>query len=143
MAAGGGGAPVFATNQPILEIIANRFNEARDLNKAGAWKQLQRDLMAASPFIVPQIIPYKDLIAIVSDIEKEIKGTTAQAGRSNEELLAAFLSGDQREEGIPISEEQVVTMLERDDLDNDGIIGEADTTRTGPSKVADALNDSD
>lgn len=50
--------------------------------------------MNASPFLVPILLPYKDLISIVAEIEKEIKGSTAQAGKSNEELLADFLSGN-------------------------------------------------
>jgi hypothetical protein len=84
----------FTASSNILETIAQRFNSARELQKAGAWKQLQTDLMNASPFICPALIPYKDLIQIVADIEKEIKGSSSsQAGKSNEELLADFLSG--------------------------------------------------
>jgi len=49
--------------------------------------------MNASPHIVPILIPYKDLLSVVAEIEKEIKGSNAQAGRSNEELLTDFLSG--------------------------------------------------
>ena|SRR2546423_4006355 len=84
----------FTASSNILETIAARFNAARELQKAGAWKQLQTDLMNASPFICPALIPYKDLIQIVADIEKEIKGTSSsQTGKSNEQLLADFLSG--------------------------------------------------
>jgi len=50
--------------------------------------------MNASPFICPTLIPYKDLIQIVADIEKEIKGSSSnQTGKSNEELLSDFLNG--------------------------------------------------
>ena len=84
---------LFATADNILKKIADRFNLAREEGKVQAWRQLQRDLMDASPFIVPIFIPYKDLIQIVADIEKEIKGSTSQAGKSNEELLADFLAG--------------------------------------------------
>lgn len=90
----------FTTSDNILQVIAQRWDKARELNKVGAFRQLQRDLMNAAPYIVPNIIPYKDLIGIVTDLEKEIKGSTAQVGRSNEELLASFLSG---KDGIPIS----------------------------------------
>ena len=84
----------FTASSNILQDIAARFNAARELQKAGAWKQLQTDLMNASPFICPNLIPYKDLIQIVADIEKEIKGTSSsQTGKSNEQLLADFLNG--------------------------------------------------
>src|SRR2546423_1525833 len=39
----------FTASSNILETIAARFNAARELQKAGAWKQLQTDLMNASP----------------------------------------------------------------------------------------------
>lgn len=84
----------FTSGNDVLKTIAQRFNLARIDGKVGAWRQFQRDLMDASPFIVPVIIPYKDLISIVSDIEKEIKGSNAIAGKSNEELLASFLKGE-------------------------------------------------
>lgn len=71
----------------------DKFVELREQQKVGAWKQLQSDLMRAAPFIVPHIIPLKDVIQIAADIEKEIKGSTAQVGRSNEELLSNFLNG--------------------------------------------------
>src|SRR5438445_2219192 len=87
------GSPFTATDN-ILKAIADRFNAAREFQKAGAWKQLQTDLMNASPFICPTLIPYKDLIQIVADIEKEIKGSSSnQTGKSNEELLSDFLNG--------------------------------------------------
>lgn len=78
----------------ILQTIADRFTSARSLQKAEAWRQLQMDLMNASPFLVPHLLPLKDLIGIVSEIEKEIKGGTAHQGKSNEEIMADFLSGD-------------------------------------------------
>jgi len=83
----------FTASSNILETIATRFNIAREQARSGAWKQLQTDLMNASPFICPALIPYKDLIQIVADIEKEIKGASSQIGKSNEELLANFLNG--------------------------------------------------
>lgn len=90
----------FSQSDNILQVIGKRWNEARDLNKAGAFRQLQRDLMTASPFLCPTLIPYKDLIQIVTDLEKEIKGSSSQVGKSNEELLANFLSSGNL---IPIS----------------------------------------
>jgi hypothetical protein len=78
----------------VLQTIADRFTAARTLQKSEAWRQLQMDLMQASPFLVPVIIPYKDLISIVSDIEKEIKGGIGHQGKSNEEIMADFLSGE-------------------------------------------------
>lgn len=83
----------FVSGEGVLKTIADRFNAAREQNKVGAWRQFQKDLMNASPFLVPHLLPYKDLISIVSDIEKEIKGSNSTVGRSNEELLALFLSG--------------------------------------------------
>lgn len=83
----------FTSGEGVLKTLADRFNAAREIGKVGAWRQFQRDLMDASPFLVPHLLPYKDLITIVSDIEKEIKGSNATAGRSNEEILADFLSG--------------------------------------------------
>jgi len=77
----------------VIGYIFNRFNEVRELNKMGAWRQFQRDLGTAAPFIVPQLIPLKDLIAASAEIEDEIKGSSSQVGKSNEELLASFLSG--------------------------------------------------
>lgn len=56
---------------------------------------MQTDLMNAMPYLVPVIIPLKDLLNLVADIEKEIKGSTVQAGKSNEELLREYLSGSQ------------------------------------------------
>lgn len=102
--AGPGGVPASGSNTPqsslftssdnILKTIADRFIAARDLQKAGAWRQLQRDLMEATPYICPVIIPYKDAIQLIADIEKELKGTSQQTGRSNEEILASFLAGN-------------------------------------------------
>ena len=83
----------FLTGDHILKAIMDKFVELREQQKVGAWKQLQSDLMRAAPFIVPHIIPLKDVIQIAADIEKEIKGSTAQVGRSNEELLSDFLNG--------------------------------------------------
>jgi len=83
----------FTASSNILQDIAARFNYARETQKVGAWKQLQTDLMNASPFICPVLIPLKDLINIAQDIEKEIKGANTQVGKSNEELLADFLNG--------------------------------------------------
>lgn len=84
----------FTASSNILQDIAARFNAARELSKASAWRQIQTDLMNASPFICPGLIPYKDLLSAVAEIEKEIKGTSSsQTGKSNEELLASFLSG--------------------------------------------------
>jgi len=77
----------------VLKIIANRFNEARSLGKVGAWRQLQGDLMNAMPIIVPAIIPLKDLLNLVADIEKEIKGASPHVGKSEKEHLRDFLSG--------------------------------------------------
>lgn len=94
--ASGSNAPatsLFTSSDNILKTIADRFIAARDLQKAAAWRQLQRDLMEATPYICPAIIPYKDAIQLVADIEKELKGTSQQTGRSNEEILASFLSG--------------------------------------------------
>ena len=87
------GRSIFTSADNVLKTIADRFNAAREEGKVVAWRQLQKDLMDASPWIVPVFIPYKDLIQIVADIEKEIKGTTSSVGRSNEEILADFLSG--------------------------------------------------
>lgn len=97
-------ASPFEGSDNILKTIADRFIAARDLQKAPAWRQLQRDLMEASPYICPVIIPYKDLIQLVADIEKELKGTTQQTGRSNEEILASFLSGGDEIPVPPIPE---------------------------------------
>lgn len=83
----------FTASSNILQDIAARFNYARETQKVGAWKQLQTDLMNASPFICPVLIPLKDLINIAQDIEKEIKGANTQVGKSNEELLSDFLNG--------------------------------------------------
>lgn len=84
---------IFTSADNILKKIAERFNEARENGKVQAWRQFQRDLMDASPYIVPHLIPYKDLVQLCADIEKEIKGSTSQVGKSNEELLAEFLTG--------------------------------------------------
>jgi hypothetical protein len=84
----------FKDSDNILQAIADRFVDARKHQKVAAWRQLQIDLMHASAFICPVMIPYKDLISIVSDIEKEIKGATEQVGKSNEEIMASYLSGE-------------------------------------------------
>lgn len=96
------GAPVFTTADNILKKIADRFNQAREEGKVQAWRQFQRDLMEASPYLVPIFIPYKDLVQLCADIEKEIKGSTVQAGKSNEEVLADFLNGGSSLEGVQI-----------------------------------------
>jgi len=90
----------------------DKFVELREQQKVGAWKQLQSDLMRAAPFIVPHIIPLKDVIQIAADIEKEIKGSTAQVGRSNEELLADFLNGGS---SIPIDNTNISSIVEARD----------------------------
>ena len=94
----------FSQSSNILKTIADRFNAIRETNRAGAWRQFQKDLMDASPFICPTTIPYKDLISVVADIEKEIKGSSSVIGKSNEELLAEFLNGGG---SIPVREEPV------------------------------------
>ena len=108
----------FLTGDHILKAIMDKFVELREQQKVGAWKQLQSDLMRAAPFIVPHIIPLKDVIQIAADIEKEIKGSTAQVGRSNEELLADFLNGG---DSIPIDKGKISSIVEGRD-------GESPTT---------------
>ena len=98
----------FLTGDHILKAIMDKFVELREQQKVGAWKQLQSDLMRAAPFIVPHIIPLKDVIQIAADIEKEIKGSTAQVGRSNEELLADFLNGG---DSIPIDNSKISSIV--------------------------------
>lgn len=77
----------------ILSIIGERWTDAREDNSAGAWRQLLADLMESIPFLVPSIIPLKDLLSTAADIEDRIKGTTARAGKSNDELMIDFLNG--------------------------------------------------
>jgi hypothetical protein len=77
----------------ILQVIGSRFVEARALQKAEAWRQLQTDLMMAAQFLCPTIIPLKDLLAAAREIEDFVKGSTGQVGRSNEELMEEFLNG--------------------------------------------------
>lgn len=83
--------------------------------------------MAATPFICPHIIPYKDAISIISEVEKEIKGSNAQVGKSNEELMADFLTG-----GSALSVDIIPPVPEG--LDNDGRlqIGEEGTEPSIP-----------
>jgi hypothetical protein len=110
----------FKQSDNILQTIADHFVEARKLQKAEAWRQLQVDLMHASPFICPGVIPYKDLISIVSEIEKEIKGGTSQAGKSNEEIMADFLSG---QGSLVVAQADLAPDLARDkSLDTSAII---------------------
>lgn len=122
----GEGARVFSTADNILKKIADRFNEAREIGKVQAWRQFQRDLMEASPYIVPIFIPYKDLVQLCADIEKEIKGSTSQVGKSNEELLADFLSGGASlPDNIATPPAPVDYNLE-ESLDTSAIVGEVD-----------------
>jgi len=86
--AGGVTAPL------LLQDIGKRFTEARKLNKPEAWRQLQADLMHNSYILCPAILGYKDLITTVREIEDFMKGSVGQVGRSNEEVLAEFLSGE-------------------------------------------------
>lgn len=102
----------FTASSNILQDIAARFNYARETQKVGAWKQLQTDLMNASPFICPVLIPLKDLINIAQDIEKEIKGANTQVGKSNEVLLSEFLNG---EGDIKVKLDNSVRIEERDE----------------------------
>jgi hypothetical protein len=120
------GASIFTSSDNVLKKIADRFNEAREIGKVQAWRQFQRDLMDASPYIVPLLIPYKDLVQLCADIEKEIKGSTSQAGKSNEELLADFLSGGASlPENIPVPLAPVDYSLE-ESLDTSDIVGKVD-----------------
>ena len=117
----------FLTGDHILKAIMDKFVELRENQKVGAWKQLQSDLMRAAPFIVPHIIPLKDVIQIAADIEKEIKGSTAQVGRSNEELLSDFLNGG---DAIKIG------------LDRGSIVGERDEESATTSPASDVAGTS-
>lgn len=122
----GEGARVFSTADNILKKIADRFNEAREIGKVQAWRQFQRDLMEASPYIVPIFIPYKDLVQLCADIEKEIKGSTSQVGKSNEELLADFLAGGASlPDSIPVPAAPIDYNLE-ESLDTSDIVGAVD-----------------
>jgi hypothetical protein len=40
------------------------------------------------------VLPYKDLIGALKDIEEFCKGSVGSVGRSNEEIIAEFLRGD-------------------------------------------------
>lgn len=121
-----GQGAVFSTADNILKKIADRFNEAREIGKVQAWRQFQRDLMEASPYIVPIFIPYKDLVQLCADIEKEIKGSTSHVGKSNEELLADFLSGGASlPENIATPSAPVDYNLE-ESLDTSDIVGAVD-----------------
>ena len=117
------GASIFASSDNILKTIAQRFKAAREIGKVGAWRQLQSDLMDAMPYVVPIFIPLKDIIQLCADIEKEIKGSTSQAGRSNEEILADFLGGGESLSTIPIPMAPIDYDL-KETLDTSDIVGE-------------------
>lgn len=82
----------------ILQTIGQRFVHARALNRPESWRQLQSDLMTNSDKLVPGFMAYKDLITACREIEDFIKGTSGQVGKSNEELLGAYLRGGSIEE---------------------------------------------
>lgn len=44
--------------------------------------------------LCPTTLPLKDLLTAVREIEDFIKGSSGQAGRSNEEIMRDFLQGD-------------------------------------------------
>lgn len=116
----------------ILQTIGQRFTEARKEQKAEAWRQLQSDLMNNAHWLCPVIIPLKDLIAAAREIEEFVKGSTGQVGRSNEELMAEFLSGGGNlAEGVPnpIPEEELsVPFKVEQALDNGSIISKVPET---------------
>ena len=82
------------SNSPnVFQVIGQRFVDARKLQKAEAWRQLQEDLMLAAPFLCPGLMSFKDLLGAAREIEDFVKGATGKAGRSNEELMQEFLNG--------------------------------------------------
>lgn len=116
-----------AAGPSVLQVISERFVAATELNRVEAWRQLQKDIMLAAPVICPAIIPYKDLLGAVADIEGKVKGSTGMAGKSNEEIMADFLSGSG---SLVITQMDIGPDLERDKISD---IIEIDGGANGPA----------
>jgi len=117
-------------NANILQILGERFVSARKEQKAEAWRQLQSDLMLSASYICPLYVPFKDLLTAAREIEEFIKGSTGHAGKSNEELMANFLTGGdaipvhltklEPPEGIDLATVSIEDTLDTDDTMESG-----------------------
>ena len=76
--------------------------------------------------LCPLVLPLKDMLTACREIEEFIKGSTGSVGRSNEELMAEFLSGS-GSLAEQLAAENSPINLDEVSLDEDGIVGEGVT----------------
>jgi len=79
------------TPQETLHSIGQRFNELRRESMAAAYRYLQEALMSNVDVLVPTVIPLKDFLATVAELETFLKGSVSQTGQSPIEYLQQWL----------------------------------------------------
>lgn len=80
------------TPQETLHSIGERFNELRKQSMGAAYRYLQEALMTNVDVLVPTVIPLKDFLAAVTELEDFLKGSVSQAGQSPIEYLQRWLN---------------------------------------------------
>jgi uncharacterized membrane-anchored protein YhcB (DUF1043 family) len=78
----------------ILYDIGNKFTELLKKNsRAQAYQYLQKHLMKNMDRLVPNIIPLKDFIATITDLEEYLKGSLGTGTKPPIDVLADWLQG--------------------------------------------------
>ena len=80
--------------QSVLTSIFVEFSSRRKQEKVAAWMYLQQALAENAGVLCPIAVSLKDLIAAEANIEDMLKGQQGDAGKSPQEYLEGWLSGD-------------------------------------------------
>src|SRR5579863_274043 len=76
----------------ILHAIGNEFTRLLKKNsRAQAYQYLQKSLMENMDRLVPHIIPLKDFIATITDLEEYLKGSLGNTTKPPLDALAEWL----------------------------------------------------
>lgn len=87
---------VVRTNRAILYEIGQEFNKLLKKNsRAQAYQYLQRALMQNMDRLVPSIIPLKDHIVTITELEEYLKGSLGTTGKPPLDALASWLQGEE------------------------------------------------
>lgn len=78
----------------ILTRMGNEFNRLlAESSRPQAYKYMQKSLMENVGILVPVLMPMKDFIAAVTELEEYLKGSMASSDKSPLDLLSDWLQG--------------------------------------------------
>lgn len=83
--------PHRARASSVRHTIWTNFHAKREINRAGAYRQLLDDLTRYGDILVPYEIGWKDMVGLCMDIEGYLKGDSGEQGASPLEAVRHFL----------------------------------------------------